>query len=188
MKLARTLLLLPLVLVACGGGAATTSPTGAAATTNPAGTTPGGTTPAATGAAPTSGGGTAIDWCLNTPPEVEAAIHVMGVVATGSGAEGIGGGCTYSLSTGILVHAISVITTEGFAATFEASKQTPGAVEIAGIGNGAVLISPQGPLAILTDRGLISMGPIGPADLMADPAAYRTAVEALGRAAVERMP
>lgn len=183
MKLSRTLLALPLVLVACGGGAATTGPTGAGATTAPGATA----APQSTVAA-TSGGGTVVDWCLNTVQEVEAAIGVTGVVESGSGAEGIGGGCTYSTADTILVHAISIITSAQFESTFEASKQTPGAVEIAGIGKGAVLVSPQGPLAILTDRALISMGPTGPASLMADPAAYRTAAEALARTAVERLP
>ena len=182
----RSVLLLPLLLAACGGGAAATgaAPTGGSTTVAPA------TQAAGETAAPaaTSGTGAEIDWCLNTTAEVEAALRVTGVVADGSGAVGIGGGCTYSLPSTVLVHAISVITSTGFDATFEASKQTPGAVEVSGLGKAAVLMSPQGPLAILTDTGLISMGPLGPAELMADAAAYRTAAEELARAAVARMP
>ena len=182
----RPVLLLPLLLAACGGGAAATgaAPNGGSTAAVPATQSAGETT----GPAATSGTGAEIDWCLNTAAEVEAALHVTGVVADGSGAVGIGGGCTYSLPDTILVHAISVITSQGFEATFEASKQTPGAVEVAGLGKSAVLMSPQGPLAILTDTGLISMGPLGPAALMADAAAYRAAAEQLARAAVERMP
>ncbi|MGI8999753.1 MAG: hypothetical protein ACR2GO_08615 [Candidatus Limnocylindria bacterium] len=168
----RSLLLLPVVLAACGGGA------------------PGATSSEPTIAPATQGGGAtgaAVDWCLNSPPEVEAAIHVMGVVATSTDAAGIGA-CTYTLADGALVHAISVVQSQGFEATFEAGKQTAGVVEISGIGKAALLMSPGGPLVILTDTGLISMGPLGPADLMSDAAAYRTAVESLGRSAVERMP
>ena len=179
----RSLLFLPVLLAAaCGGtGAATVGP-GATTTTTTTDTS------AATTSAETTAAGGADAWCLNTAPEVEAALHVIGVVATGNGAVGVGGGCTYSLADGVLVHAISVINSTGFEATFEAGKATPGVVEISGIGKAALLMSPQGPLVILTDKGLISMGPTGPADLMADAAAYRTAVETLGKAAVARMP
>lgn len=178
MRLRRTILLLPLVLAACGGGTATSAPTGTTPTTG------------ATEAPPATqpGGATTTDWCLNSPPEVEAALHVMGVVATGSDTPGVGGGCLYTLADGTMVHAVSVVTSQGYEATFESGKQTPGVVEISGIGNGAILMSALGPLVILTDSGLISMGPTGPDDIMADPAKYRTAVEELGRAAVARMP
>lgn len=183
----RSLILLPVLLVAaCGGtGAATNAPGATTSTTTTdtgAVTTDTGTTAETTAAA----GDT--DWCLNTAPEVEAALHVTGVVASGNGSAGLGGGCTYSLADGSLVHAVSVINSTGFDATFDAGKQTPGVVEISGMGKGALLMSPQGPLVILTDKGLISMGPVGPAELMADAAAYRTAVETLGKAAVARMP
>lgn len=183
MKLARSILLIPVLLAACGGGAPTQQPgsTGVGATSGPA--TQGIATmgPEGTGAA--SG-----DWCLNSPPEVEAALHVMGAVGTSTDNAGSGGGCFYTLADGSPIHAIAVVNVQGFEATYEAGKQTPGVVEIAGIGKGALLMSPAGPLVILTDKGLISMGPLGPADIMSDPAAYRTAVEALGRAAVDRMP
>lgn len=183
-------LLMMLVAAACGTGAATPGATGTTPTTTTATTAPAETGPAGGTTAPTTGGGngTATDWCLNSPPEVEAALHVLGVVGTSTDTPGVGGGCTYALADGTVVHAVSVVNSANFAATFEAGKQTPGAVEIPGIGNGAVLMSPQGPLVILKNTGLISMGPLGPADIMGDPAAYRTAVEALGRAAADRLP
>jgi hypothetical protein len=187
MTRSRSLLVLPLLLAACGGGTAATG----AAPTSGAPTTVAATDGAGQTAAPPATmapGGAATDWCLNSPPEVEAALHVMGVVSAGNESPGVGGGCIYSLADGSPVHAITVVTSQGFEATFEAGKQTPGVVEISGIGKGALLMSAQGPLVVLTDDALISMGPLGPADVMADGGAYRTAVETLARAAVERMP
>ena len=182
----RSLLVIPLMLAACGGG---TAPTGAAPTGSVPTAAPATQPTVETGAPPASTDtGAATDWCLNTAPEVEAALGVQGVVPAGSDAAGIGGGCFYSLADGTAVHAISVVTSQGFEATFEAGKRTPGVVEISGIGKGALLMSAQGPLVILTDTGLISMGPLGPAELMADAAAYRTAAEELGRTAVGHMP
>jgi hypothetical protein len=184
----RVLLALPLVLAACGGtGAATPGPVATGTSTTTTETTTD-MTDTETSTETTDGAGAEIDYCLNTAAEVEAALKVSGVTATGSGAPGIGGGCSYITSDGILVHSVAIISSQGFEATFETAKQAPGAVEIAGLGKGAVLVSAQGPLAILMDNGVISMGPTGPAQLMADPSAYRTAVEALARTAVGRMP
>jgi hypothetical protein len=182
MKLRRIALLLPLVLAACGGGGAATQPAATSAAAQPTGPSE---VPSETTAA---GGGTAGNWCLNTQPEVEAALRVSGVVGTSTDAQGVGGGCFYALADGTAVHAISVVKSAGFEGTFQAGKQTQGAVEVGGIGKGAVLMSDKGPLVVLTDRGLISMGPLGPADIMSDPAKYRAAAEALAKSAVGRMP
>jgi hypothetical protein len=182
MKLFRSLLLVPVLLAACGGGgAATQQPGSTGAATGLATQATNTSGPAATGTAT----GT---WCLNTPPEVEAALHVTGVVGTSTDNAGSGGGCIYTLADGTPVHSVAVVNIQGFEATYEAGKQTPGVVQIADIGKGALLMSSAGPLVILTDKGLISMGPLGPADIMSNPAAYRTAVEALGRSAVGRLP
>ena len=188
MKSFRAILLLPVLLVACGGtGAPATGATGAAPT-SPAGTGSTGATVAPPVTTAPGGGGTAGNWCLNTPPEVEAALHVQGVVGTSTDAPGVGGGCIYSLADNTPVHAISVVNSANFQATFDAAKTQQGAVEISGIGNGAILVSAQGPLIVLTDKGLISMGPLGPQDVMTDAAKYRAAAEELGKTAAGRVP
>ena len=182
----RTLLILPILLAACGGGAGGTNQpaaTGPAATG--AGSTPAGATQ---GTGATTEPGTAVDWCLNTNAEVEAALGVKGVTSNGSHVPGIGGGCSYLDENNILVHSIAVIESTGFESTFESAKAQAGAQTISGLGKDAVLASPQGPIAVLTDFGLISMGPLSPASLMADPAAYRTAAESLARSAMTRVP
>lgn len=187
MKSLRSLILMPLLLAACGGATATgPASTGSTSTGAPATQSTGGS--AAPGMTTTPGGGAANGWCLNTAPEVEAALSVSGVVGTSSETPGMGGGCFYATADGTPVHAIAVVNAANFQSTFDAGKQQPGAVQISGIGKDAVLVSPQGPLVILTDKGLISMGPVGPADVMADAGAYRTAVESLGRTAVSRLP
>jgi hypothetical protein len=183
----RALMLVSMLLAACSGGSpATQAPSTTAAGSTFAASTPG--TASTTGPAATGAAGGDAAWCLNTAPEVEAALHVSGVVAAGTTTAGLGGGCIYSLADSTPIHAVSVVNSPGFEATFDAGKTTPGVVEISGIGKGALLMSAAGPLVILTDNGLISMGPLGPADLLSDAAAYRTAVEALGKAAVGRMP
>jgi hypothetical protein len=176
-------LAVPFVLAACGGGAATSAP---GATTGAAPTAAGATQATGATSAPAAGGG-AEQWCLNTVDEVEAAIGTEVATASGNDNAGAGGGCIYSDASGNLLYSVAVVTVPGHEQTYEAGKTTPGAVEISGIGNGAVLISPQGPLVILTDRGLISLGPTTPA-MLADAAAYRTAAETLGRQAVGRLP
>jgi hypothetical protein len=185
MKLLRAALI-PLaamsLLAACSGSSSTAAPgatTGAGATTPAATVAPGATT--------TGGAGGATDWCLNTAAEVETALGVTGVISSGSDAPGIGGGCSYTDSAGILVYSIAVVSTGNFQETFDVAKQTPGAVPITGLGKDAVLISSAGPLAILIDNGVVSLGPTLPA-LLTDAAGYRTAAEALAKQAVTRLP
>lgn len=178
-------LLLPfamLVLAACGGAGATSAPTGGAGTA-PAATSGGAATqpPAAT-----SGAG-AMDWCLNLALEVETALGVTGVTGVSTDAPGVGGGCFYSDSAGAPVYAISVVNNSAARSTFDAAKTQPGAVEIGGIGDGAVLVSAVGPLVVLKGDAFASLGPLGPAELMSDAAAFRAAAEQLGAAAAGRM-
>jgi hypothetical protein len=58
---------------------------------------------------------------------------------------------------------------------------------VSGVGDEAVLVSPGGPLVAIKGTSLVSMGPLAPATLMSDPAAYRAAAEQLGAAAMARL-
>ena len=131
-----------------------------------------------------TGGGT--DWCLNTVDEVVAAIEVEVTEAVSTDATGIGGGCIYNGADATPVYAMSVVTAEGAVATFDAAKNGEGAVTIDGVGDDAVLISPQGPLAVLKGGTFISLGAFGP--IMEDAAAFRAAMEELGKSAADRLP
>jgi len=131
-----------------------------------------------------TGGGT--DWCLNTVDEVVAAIDVEVTEAVSTDATGIGGGCIYNGADATPVYAMSVVTAEGAVATFDAAKNGEGAVTIDGVGDDAVLISPQGPLAVLKGSTFISLGAFGP--IMEDAAAFQAAMEELGKSAADRLP
>jgi hypothetical protein len=137
---------------------------------------------------PADNGGTGgeTDWCLNTVEEVAAAIDAEVAEAVSTDATGIGGGCIYNGADGTPVYAMSVVTAEGAVSTFDASKNAEGATSIDGIGDDAVLISAGGPLAVLKGGTFISLGAFGP--IMEDPAAFRAAMEELGKAAADRLP
>lgn len=169
------------LVAACGG---TASPTGAGgAGTNP----PAAATALATpGATTTVGGGGDASWCLNTTEEVEAALAVNVAQAVGTGNPGYGGGCLYNGADGVPVYALSVVTAEGAVATFNAAKAAQGAVTVDGVGDAAVLISPQGPFAVLKGATFISISGFGA--IMEDATAFRVAMETLGKAAVTRLP
>ncbi|MDQ3688757.1 MAG: hypothetical protein M3406_01725 [Chloroflexota bacterium] len=169
-------------LAACSSAAPaapTTSQSDATASAPPA------SAPAAS--APTAGGEDGeTDWCLNTVEEVAAAIDAEVAEAVSTDATGIGGGCIYNGPDATPVYAMSVVTAEGAVATFDAAKNGEGAVTIDGIGDDAVLISAGGPLAVLKGSTFISLGAFGP--IMEDPAAFRAAMEELGKAAADRLP
>lgn len=136
------------------------------------------------------GGGAAEDFCLNTTDEVGAALEVEVTQATSTANEGFGGGCTYYDSDNALVYALAVITGQGTADdTVEAGRQTEGAIEISGIGDEAVLVSPVGPLVVRVGDTLISQGPTSTElPISDDDDAVREAMENLARAAVGRLP
>lgn len=169
-------------LAACSSGAPAPTATAEADTTAPAAASE-----PATSSAPAGNGGDNTDWCLNTVEEVAAAIDIEVTEGAGTDAPGIGGGCTYTNADGSLGYAISVVTAEGAVSTFEAAKNADGAESISGIGDDAVLISAQGPLAVLKGSTFISIGALG-VPIIEDAAAYRTALEELGRAAIDRLP
>jgi hypothetical protein len=125
------------------------------------------------------------DWCLNTPEEVSAAIGGAAVTATSSDVPGVGGACNYALADGRLVYAVAVVQSEGAVSTFQAAKSTQGVVTVSGIGDDALLMSPQGPLAILKGTSFISLGTLPDSGITE--ADWRAKNEALGKAAAGRL-
>ena len=125
------------------------------------------------------------DWCLNTPEEVSAAIGGAAVTATSSDVPGVGGACNYALADGKLVYAVAVVQSEGAVSTFQAAKSTQGVVAVSGIGDDAIIMSPQGPLAILKGTSFISLGTLPDSGITE--ADWRAKNEALGKAAAGRL-
>jgi hypothetical protein len=135
---------------------------------------------------PSSSGGTATrDWCLNTAQEVGAAIGGTAVTAKGTTAPEVGGACIYTTADGKLVYTVATINSEAATGTFQAVKSSQGVVQVPGIGDDAILMSPQGPLAILKGSAFISIGFL-PAAGITDPTEMRTKLEQLARLAVDR--
>lgn len=179
-----------IVLVACSPAAApTTSPGGGSQAPVSPGAQPSSSAAVQPSAAPGSpaGGGTT-NWCFNTVEEVSAALKVTATQAISTDAPGIGGGCFYNDANGTPVFATSTVTAEGAVGTFEAATGGADAVTIDGIGDRAVLITPQGPLAVLKGTAFTSMGALPPNPLLSDAGAYRSAHETLARSAAGRMP
>ena len=174
------LVTLLLLLAACGG---TTAPS-----TEGAATDGGGNEPAATSTSDGGSTGGNTDWCLNTVDEVSAALEIEVAEAAGNDAPGVGGGCLYNAADGSLAYGISVVTADGASGAFQAAKGGDGVETIGGIGDDAVLVSPGGPLAVLKGDAFISIGAVPPVPIIDDAAAYRAALEELGRAAVGRLP
>lgn len=181
-----------LLLAACGGG---TTPSTAADDGAETAATP---TPTATEAGTDSGGGAVpasdaggeagvTEWCHNTVEEVSAAFGVDVADAVGTAAPGLGGGCAYTYADPTMGYAISTITTGDVRATIDAFRGGEGASDVVGIGDTAVLISPQGPLAVVKGNILISLAAYG-LPIVEDAAAYRAALEELGRSAADRLP
>jgi hypothetical protein len=130
-------------------------------------------------------GGEISDFCLNTPDEVASAFGVDAPTALNSPNPGFGGGCLYNTAN-TMVYSIGIVPANaGGVDTMAAAKQTPGAVEIDGIGEDAVLMSAQGPLVYKKGDWIVSTGG-GLEQIEMDPAAYRTALETLARAGVDR--
>lgn len=127
----------------------------------------------------------AAKWCLNTAEEVSVAIGGTAVTAAGSDVPGVGGSCLYTTADGKLVHAIATVTSEGAAATFQAAKSGQGVVVVTGIGDDALIMSPQGPLAILKGSAFISMGTLPDSGITE--ADWRAKNETLGKAAAGRL-
>ncbi|MGI8998474.1 MAG: hypothetical protein ACR2GO_02040 [Candidatus Limnocylindria bacterium] len=170
-------------LAACSSGAPAATPTPQSDSPAPA---PASDSAVSSEPADNGGTGGGTDWCLNTVDEVVAAIDVEVTQAVSTDATGIGGGCIYNGADATPVYAMSVVTAEGAVATFDAAKNGEGAVTIDGVGDDAVLISPQGPLAVLKGSTFISLGAFGP--IMEDAAAFQAAMEELGKSAASRLP
>lgn len=127
----------------------------------------------------------AAKWCLNTVEEVSAAIGGAAVTAAGTETPGIGGGCLYTTADGKFVYSIATVTSQGAADTFRAAKTGQGVVVVTGIGDDAILMSPQGPLAILKGTAFISLGTLPDSGITE--ADWRAKNEALGKAAAGRL-
>lgn len=126
------------------------------------------------------------DWCLNTAEEVSAAIGGAAVTATGTDVQGVGGACNYTIADGTLIYSVAVVNNEAAVSSFQAMQGSEGIVQIPGIGDGAILASPQGPLAILKGNAFISLGLL-PGSGVTDAAEMRTKLEQLGKAAADRL-
>lgn len=147
-------------------------------------------TPSASGAPASDpiagGGGGAMAWCLNTPEEVSKAFGVGATTATGTDAPGVGGGCAYTeTGGGQPVYGISVVTGSVAVTTWDNIVSAPGVESFSGIGDGAILVGPDGPFVILKGSTLASIGAMS---VQSDKATYRTALEELARSAAPRMP
>ena len=133
-----------------------------------------------------SGGEEISDFCLNTADEVASALDVDTPTGVSTPNPGFGGGCIYSTPSEVLVYSISFVPAgAGGVDLIETGLQTPGAVEVEGIGERAVLMSAAGPLVYRKGAWFVSTGP-GLNMLDNDPAAVRTALETLARAQVDR--
>ena len=175
------------LVVACGGGAAT--PTQRASAPAASVSAPSAAPESAPVSQPTAapGGGDEIsDFCLNTPDEVADALGVETPTGVSTANPGFGGGCIYSTTGDVLVYSIAFVPANaGGMDTIEVGLQTPGAVEVQGIGERAVLMSAMGPLAYRKGDWVVSTGP-GVNLLNNDAAALRAALETLARAQVDR--
>ena len=123
-------------------------------------------------------------WCLNTVDEVSAAVGTAVTAAVGTDAGAAGGACAYTAGN-VPVLAISVVTGAP-SGTFDAFKGTQGAETLTGIGDAAVLVTAQGPLAFIKGTTVVSMT-IVPTATMADAAKIKSALETLAKAAAGRI-
>jgi hypothetical protein len=179
---------LAVALAACGG----TSTPGAATSSSTAATNPPASAPAAASVEPSAGtpslpaGVTgSARWCLNTVEEVSAAVGTTVTTAAGSDAPGVGGGCVYTSASGTPIYGLSVVSPAP-AGMFEGFKGGSGAEALSGIGDGAVLATPGGPLVILKGQTVASLV-ILPTSGMSDLAKARAALISLAQAAVGRI-
>ena len=183
---------LAVALAACSG----TSAPGSAAAPSTAATNPPASASAAasvaasieaSAAAPSLPAGVtgSAKWCLNTIEEVSAAVGTTVTTAGGTEAPGIGGGCVYISAAGTPIYGISAVSPAP-AGMFEGFK-TGGASEIlSGIGDGAVLVTPGGPLAFVKGQTVASLV-ILPTSGMGDLAKAKAALISLAQAAAGRM-
>jgi len=166
-------------------GACSSSPSASGAPSAPVASQPDGASQEPVASSDPGLGTAGSKWCLNTPEEVSAAIGGAAVTAAGSDVPGVGGSCLYTTADGKLVHAIATVTSEGAASTFQAAKSGQGVVVVTGIGDDAIIMSPQGPLAILKGSAFISMGTLPDSGITE--ADWRAKNEALGKAAAGRL-
>ena len=175
------------VVAACSG---TSAPASAAASSTAATNPPASASAAATVEASIvvpslpAGVGSA-KWCLNTVEEVSAAIGTTVTVAAGSDAPGAGGGCAYKDAAGAPIYAISVASPAP-AGMFEGFKSAKIAEVLSGIADGAILVTPAGPLVFIKGQTVVSLL-ILPNAQMTNLANARAALLSLAQAAVGRM-
>ncbi|MDQ6794677.1 MAG: hypothetical protein M3067_07665 [Chloroflexota bacterium] len=151
--------------------------------------------PASASAAPTSEASLAVPslpagvgsakWCLNTVEEVSAAIGTTVTAAMGSDATGAGGGCAYTNAAGAPIYAISVASPAP-GGMFEGFKSGKIAEVLSGIADGAILVTPAGPLVLIKGQTVASLV-ILPNARMDNLANARAALLSLAQAAVGRM-
>lgn len=191
-------LMMGAAVAGCGGTAppATTGTTPPATGATPAATR--GATPAVTSTPPAApgtqsaslpaatAGEASSDFCLNTVEEVEAALQADVAAAVGTENPGFGGACTYNGSDGLPVYAIAVVPS-GSGDALNAALAAPGAVELEGIGERAVLVSAAGPLVVQKSGFIMSIGALPTVPIFSDATAYPAAIEQLGRAAIDRL-
>jgi hypothetical protein len=175
--------------VATTGTVSTPAPTAVSATAAPVGSTPVSSTPVSstpgTVASPPGGQGIA-DFCLNTTDEVGAALQTSVARAEGNENPGFGGGCLYFAADGALVYSIGFVPAVQGVDLIETGLQTPGSVEIMGIGERAVLMSAQGPLVYRKGTWNVTTGGTPDLAIASDAAAYRAAMEELARTGSSR--
>jgi hypothetical protein len=178
---------LAVALAACGGTSAPASAAPTTAATNPPPSASPGASVEATAAAPSLPGGVtgSAKWCLNTVEEVSAATGTAVTTAAGTDAPGIGGGCVYTSAAGTPIYGISVVSPAP-AGMFEGFKAGGGAEVLTGIGDGAVLATPGGPLAFIKGQTVASVVVL-PTSGMSDLAKARAALISLAQAAAGRM-
>ena len=174
-------------VAACSG---TSAPASAAApstaATNPPASASAAATSEASVAAPSLPAGVGSSkWCLNAVEEVSAAVGTTVTTAVGADAPGTGGGCSYTNAGGTPIYAISVLSPAP-AGTFEGFKSGNVAEVLSGIADGAVLVTPAGPLVFIKGQTLASLV-ILPNARMDNLANARAALLSLAQAAVGRM-
>jgi hypothetical protein len=174
-------------LAACSG---TSAPASAAApstaATNPPASASAAATSEASVAVPSlpAGVGSA-KWCLNTVEEVSAALGTTVTVAAGSDAPGAGGGCAYTNAAGAPIYAISVANPAP-AGMFDGFKSGKIAEVLSGIADGAILVTPAGPLVMIKGQTVASLV-ILPNAQMTNLANAKAALLSLAQAAAGRM-
>jgi hypothetical protein len=177
---------LAIAVAACSG---TKGPASAAAPssapTPPASASAAATSEASVAVPSLPAGAGSAKWCLNTVEEVSAAVGVTVTAAVGSDLPGAGGGCAYPNAAGAAIYAISVASPAP-AGMFEGFKSGKIAEVLSGIADGAILVTPGGPLVFLKGQTVVSLV-ILPNARLDNLANARAALLSLAQAAVGRM-